>query len=203
MTAGQDMRWRREVIQRAGLPAQGNLLDLGAGTGDLARQVHRWKPGIHTVAADFTLEMMQTGRRYPASEQLCWCAADGLHLPYPKTTFDAVVSGFLLRNLSDLPECLNEQHRVLKPGGKLVCLDTSRPAKNRFTPLVGFHMHTVIPALAGLMSCDRLAYTYLYDSTENFLTADELAYLLSKAGFKEIGFRSFLFGTIAIHWGTK
>jgi demethylmenaquinone methyltransferase/2-methoxy-6-polyprenyl-1,4-benzoquinol methylase len=203
MTAGQDTRLRREVIRQASLPAQGWLLDLGAGTGDLARAARRQQPGIHTIAADFTLEMLHVGRRHPASERLNWCAANALRLPYPEATFDVVVSGFLLRNVSDLLGCLNEQRRVLKSGGRLVTLDTTRPARNQFSPLVDFHLRTVIPALGSLVSGDRRAYTYLPESTDNFLGADKLADSLDEAGFKEIGFRCFMFGTIAIHWGIK
>jgi demethylmenaquinone methyltransferase/2-methoxy-6-polyprenyl-1,4-benzoquinol methylase len=200
ITAGQDKHWKREVIRQVRLPSHGWLLDLGAGTGDLARSAHHQQPKVYTIAADFTLKMMQAGRRHPASEQLNWCATNAMHLPFPESTFDAVVSGFLLRNVSDLLGCLKEQHRVLKPGGRLIALDTTPPARSRFTPLVDFHLNTVIPAIGGLVSGNRAAYTYLPESTKNFLNADKLAESMDMAGFKEIGFRFFMFGTIAMHW---
>src|SRR5512139_1793211 len=83
MTAGQDRAWRREVIQRASLPAQGNLLDLGAGTGDLSRQALQQYPDCRPVTADFTLEMMLAGKGRPESAPLRWLGADALHLPFP------------------------------------------------------------------------------------------------------------------------
>jgi len=202
MTAGQDVRWRVEVIQRAVLPPGGSLLDLGAGTGDLAREALRQAPQSTAVAADFTLEMMLAGRDRPV-RHLVWTAADALYLPFPDERFDAVVSGFLLRNVSDLPRSLHEQRRVLKPGGRIVCLDTTRPPHNLLTPFINLHLHTVIPALGRLIAGDAEAYTYLPDSTQSFLSAESLAEHLRLAGFREVGFLRKMLGTVAIHWGVK
>ena len=203
MTAGQDVGWRREVIQRAELPARGRLLDLGAGTGDLAQEALRQNPDCQPVAADFTLEMMRVGKQRPGTRQLNWSAADALHLPFEDESFDALVSGFLLRNVSDLPLALGEQWRVLKPGGRVVALDTTRPQRSLLTPFINFHLHTVIPTLGKLISGEADAYTYLPDTTANFLEAERLAQALRNAGFIQVGFERHMFGTIAIHWGVK
>ncbi|MDD5469038.1 MAG: ubiquinone/menaquinone biosynthesis methyltransferase [Anaerolineales bacterium] len=203
MTGGQDVRWRKEVIRRACLPAGGRLLDLGAGTGDLAREALRLAPSCRPVAVDFTLAMMRVGQRRASSLPLVWCAADGLRLPFPQESFHAVVSGFLLRNVSDVLQCLREQHRVLKPEGVLVALDTTRPASTRLSPLVNAHLHYVIPTLGGWITGDREAYTYLPASTEGFLPAERLAELMVAAGFNQVDFRRVMLGTVAIHWGVK
>jgi len=202
MTAGQDVRWRVEVIQHAGLPVKGRLLDLGAGTGDLTREALRQYPDCRPFAGDFTLEMMRTGQAQPGV-RLNWTGADALGLPFPDRTFDAVVSGFLLRNVADVQQALREQYRVLKPGGRMVCLDTTRPARNFLSPLVKIHLHLIIPVLGWLITGQRDAYTYLPNSTESFLRAEELAARMAAAGFKEVVFRRRMAGTIAIHWGTK
>jgi demethylmenaquinone methyltransferase/2-methoxy-6-polyprenyl-1,4-benzoquinol methylase len=202
MTLGQDVRWRQEVIHRAALPPGGCLLDLGAGTGDLAAEALRKFPGSHVVAADFTLEMMQVGRTMKDA-CLAWSGADALHLPFPASSFDAVVSGYLLRNVSDIPQVLCEQRRVLKSGGRIVALDTTRPPRNILSPFINFHLHTVIPALGHLLTGDTEAYTYLPDSTQGFLSAEQLAARLIQAGFRQVGFRRLMFGTMAIHWGVK
>lgn len=202
MTAGQDVRWRREVIRRAALPGRGRLLDLGAGTGDLAREALRQVPDCLPVASDFTLEMMLVGRRRPVAP-LKWAAADALYLPFPSRCFDAVVSGFLMRNVIDIHRSLSEQYRLLKPGGRIVILDTTRPLPNLFTPLINLHLHTVIPTLGRLIAGDAEAYRYLPDSTENFLSAEGLAERMQAAGFREVGFHRLMFGTVAIHWGMK
>jgi demethylmenaquinone methyltransferase/2-methoxy-6-polyprenyl-1,4-benzoquinol methylase len=201
MTGFQDVRWRRKVIRLARLRPGAVLLDLGTGTGDLAREALRQSPQTRVVAADFTLTMMQVGnKRYGP---LPWCAADALALPFPAHTFDAVVSGFLMRNVIDLPQALREQFRVLKPGGRIVILDTTRPRPNLFSPLIRFHMHTVIPTLGKLLAGEQDAYHYLPDSTEGFLSAEELAHFLATAGFQEIGYQRLMFDTIAIHWAIK
>ncbi|HLE53602.1 MAG TPA: ubiquinone/menaquinone biosynthesis methyltransferase [Anaerolineales bacterium] len=203
MTVGQDRRWRREVIRRAALPAGGRLLDIGAGTGDLAREALRQYPDCHPVAADFTLEMMRVGKDRVTLSGLGWSATDALSLPFPSGGFDAVVSGFLLRNVSDIQGALREQHRVLAPGGSIVVLDTTRPSNNLLSPLINFHLHTVIPALGQVVTGSREAYTYLPETTDAFLEAKKLAALMVQAGFREVGFHHLMFATIAIHWGRK
>lgn len=203
MTMGQDVRWRREVIRRASLPPRGVLLDLGAGTGDLAQEALRQYPDCRCVAADFTLEMMRHGRQRSNAERIRWNAADALQLPYPESVFDGVVSGFLLRNLSDIRRGLREQYRVLKPGGRIVTLDTTRPPRSIFSPVINFHLHKIIPALGEMISGEPDAYRYLPDSTQAFLSAEELAERLLAVGFKRVGFMRLMLGTIAIHWGEK
>jgi demethylmenaquinone methyltransferase/2-methoxy-6-polyprenyl-1,4-benzoquinol methylase len=208
MTFGQDRRWRREVIWRAALPPHGRLLDLGAGTGDLAMETMRQQPTCTVVAADFTLPMIRVGqtrleRQSRPTQRLNWCVADAHCLPFPDASFEAVVSGFLLRNVSDVLLSLSEQRRVLKPGGMLIALDTTPPRKAWFNPLVRFHLHIVIPLLGRMLAGQQEAYEYLPDTTENFLEAEQLAARLREAGFQEVGFRRRMFGTIAIHWGCK
>ena len=200
MTGGQDVCWRREVIQLARLRPHASLLDLGTGTGDLAREALTQFPKARVTAADFTLEMMREGKK---NGDLNFSSADALNLPFQDKTFDAIVSGFLMRNVIDVQQALREQHRILKPGGRIVILDTTRPKKNLLSPFIRFHMHVIIPALGGLLSGMRDAYTYLPDSTEGFLSAEELSVRMVAVGFKRVQFKRLMFGTIAIHWGEK
>jgi demethylmenaquinone methyltransferase/2-methoxy-6-polyprenyl-1,4-benzoquinol methylase len=146
--------------------------------------------------------MMLAGKQR-AQVRLDWSAADALHLPFPDASFDALVSGFLLRNVANLDEALREQLRVLKPGGRWVALDTTRPRRSLLSPFIHFHMHTVIPFLGNLLTGQRDAYTYLPESSEAFLRAEDLAVRLAIAGFKNIAYHRVNFGTVAIHWGEK
>ncbi|MEK6753261.1 MAG: ubiquinone/menaquinone biosynthesis methyltransferase [Chloroflexota bacterium] len=200
MTGGQDIRWRRDVIRRARLTPNASLLDLGTGTGDLAREALTQEPRAKVTAADFTIEMMRVGNK---NGNLEWSAADALNLPFKDKIFDAVVSGFLMRNVIDIQQALKEQYRALKPGGRIVILDTTRPKKNILSPFIWIHMHVIIPTVGGLLSGERDAYNYLPDTTEGFLTAEQLAARMTAAGFKNVDFKRFMFGTIAIHWGEK
>jgi demethylmenaquinone methyltransferase/2-methoxy-6-polyprenyl-1,4-benzoquinol methylase len=176
------------------------LLDIGTGTGDLAREALAQYPQSKVIAADFTLEMMRVGKKNGA---LNFSSADALSLPFGDETFDALVSGFLMRNVVDLPQALQEQYRVLKKGGRVVILDTTRPNKNILSPLIWLHMHLVIPLLGRLLTGSGEAYRYLPETTEGFLAAEELASRLAAAGFQNIRFQRFMFGTIAIHWAHK
>jgi demethylmenaquinone methyltransferase/2-methoxy-6-polyprenyl-1,4-benzoquinol methylase len=211
MTFGQDTLWRKEVIRRAQLSEGKNLLlDLGGGTGDLGFEALRQNSATRSVEADFTLEMLRIGQERAQSphhpidqSKISWSAADALHLSFPDNTFDAVVSGFLMRNVIDVPRALIEQLRVLKPGGRIVILDTTRPRKNLLTPFVRFHMHIVIPLLGRLISGQGEAYEYLPASSEAFLSAEEMAAKMVAAGFAQVAFRRLNVSTIAIHWGVK
>ncbi len=203
MTGGQDIHWRQEVIRRAVVPPCGQLLDLGTGTGDLAREALRQTPSCSVTAADFTLEMIRVGRSRTNPGNLSWVAADATHLPFTGKTFDAVVSGFLLRNVNDVHLCLAEQYRVLKPDGRIVVLDTAPPPNNLLTPLIRIHLHKVIPLLGRLITGQEEAYRYLPDSTEGFLQPEQLSARMQSVGFRQVSFQRFMFGTVAIYWGQK
>lgn len=202
MTGGQDIAWRKKVIGWAKIPTKGRVLDLGAGTGDLAREAIRQQPGCQVIAADFTLNMMLVGKQQPGIIH-AWAGADALHLPFADHTFDVLVSGFLLRNVTDLRQALNEQFRVLKPGGRLVTLDTTRPKPSLFSPFIRFHMRQVIPFLGGMLTGSRDAYVYLPNTSENFLWAEDLKDRILSAGFAQVDFQRLNFGTIAIHRAQK
>ncbi len=200
MTGGQDIRWRKRVVQLARLRHNSCVLDVGAGTGDLAREASAQFPRAKIVAADFTLAMMRAGQKNGA---LNFAAADALQLPFRDALFDAVASGFFMRNVVDLQKSLQEQYRVLKNGGRIVILDTTRPTKNILSPLIWLHMHVIIPVLGTLLTGARQAYRYLPETTEGFVTAEELAVRMAAAGFRRINYQRLMFGTIAIHWGEK
>jgi len=124
MTFGMDRLWRRLTLEMACLPPGGLLLDVGAGTGKIAREALRRDPAARVVAADLTLDMMKTGRR-TVGGRAWWCNADALALPFPEDSFDAATSGFLMRNVPDMRGAFQEQFRVVKPGGKIVLADFS------------------------------------------------------------------------------
>jgi demethylmenaquinone methyltransferase/2-methoxy-6-polyprenyl-1,4-benzoquinol methylase len=203
MTGGRDVVWRRIVVREAKLPRGGYLLDIATGTGDLALEALRHDADLCAVGADLTLEMMLCGRNKPGAERIRWMGADTLALPFPNDTFDAVTSGFMLRNVIDVPHSLVEQWRVVKPGGRMVCLEISRPPRNLLLPFYRFYFHRIVPLVGQIVSGNRSAYTYLPQSADEFLSPDELADLMRQAGWRDVRYRRLMLGTVAIHSGVK
>lgn len=203
MTFGQDMRWRRYMVRQLNLNNDSKILDIATGTGDIAFEIRRQFPGAKIVAGDFALPMMQVGKRRLQGSQVWWSAADALNLPLPDQHFDAVVSGYLFRNVPDIERALQEQFRILKSGGRIATLDTTPPPDNLLKPFIVMHLKYVIPVLGQLISPDPEAYAYLPASTMRFKHPSELADLIKQAGFVEVQYQRFMLGTMAVHWGVK
>jgi len=203
MTLGQDQKWRRMAIAQAGLSRGARLLDVGAGTGGLCLAALTRDEHARVTAVDFTEAMIAGGRQRLAGRPIAWCAADALHLPFADARFDAVVSGYLLRNVADIHQALAEQARVVKPGGRVVILDTCPPAKGVFHPLVMAHLCWVVPMLGRIVTGDRDAYTYLPQSTMGFLQPAQMVAAMRAAGLLPVRHRRLMFGTVAIHVGQR
>ena len=199
MSLGLDGRWRR-LAASAAEPAGARVLDIGTGTGDLARELVR-QGAAHVYGIDFSPAMLKVARakeRAGASSS-SWLLGDCLRLPFPDATFDAVTNAFVLRNLADLRAGLAEMARVLKPGGRLVCLDMTQPPPGPFGALYRLYFGRLMPPLAGLLSGDRAAYRYLPDSLTGFPDAQALASMLAAAGLADVRVRRLAGGTVALH----
>lgn len=203
MTLGQDQKWRRFVVSSAGEIGAGATLDLATGTGDIAALMEETHPEAKVLGADFSLNMLKEAQRRFTGRKISWQACDANSLPFASNSFDAVTFGYLLRNVDDALRVLTEVHRVLRPGGRVVCLDTTPPEKNILYPFVRFYFRFGIPILGKMIADDEAAYAYLTGSTMDFYSAGELAELFSAAGFTGVGFKKFMFGTIGVHWGSK
>jgi len=203
MTFGQDRVWRQCAVRTAGIPKSGNLLDAGAGTGAIALDALKADATLNVVAADFTVKMMVMGRRKLNGSRITWTAADALALPFENACFDAVTSGYLIRNVSDARQAFTEQARVVKPGGRVVCLETSPPPKGLLKPILLLFLNRLIPLMGQIVSGNRPAYTYLPQTTQNFLPPVKLAAIMRSAGLTKIRYQRFMFGTIAVHVGVK
>ncbi len=203
MTAGQDQRWRRMVVEMCDLPPGGRLLDVATGTGDIAYLARRLRPDVRAVGVDFTFEMMAVGREKAPELQVPFVQGDALNLPFEDNSFDAVCSGFMMRNVTDIARAFAEQQRVVRPGGRVVCLEITHP---RFTPwrtLFHFYFFHIVPLIGGLISGARDAYTYLPHSTLPFPDAEGLANIMRTVGLRNVRYRILMLGTVAIHVGEK
>lgn len=200
---GQDRVWRRKAVHAAALPPGGLLLDVGSGTGDIALEALRIDATLRIIAVDFSAQMMRVGCRRPNGQRIFWCQTDALELPFPDATFDAVTSGYLVRNVIDVRRAFEEQIRVVKPGGRVVCLETSPPQRTALRPLVLFHFKVVIPLLGYLIARNRPAYRYLPQSTQAFMTPDQLAVIMKNIGLEEVSYHRFMFGTMTVLVGVR
>ncbi|HZT08735.1 MAG TPA: ubiquinone/menaquinone biosynthesis methyltransferase [Chloroflexota bacterium] len=204
MTLGMDGRWR-DLAAAAAEPAGADALDLATGTGDLALAL-RTHGARHVVAADFCAPMLEAAReklQRRSETAIDLVLADALRLPFADASFDCVASGFLLRNVSDVPRALGEMHRVLRPGGRVVSLELTRLSFGPLSAAFRAYFTYVVPLVGGIVSGDPAAYRYLPASVRVFPPAEVLARTFREAGFQAVTYRTVGFGTTAIHRGQK
>jgi demethylmenaquinone methyltransferase / 2-methoxy-6-polyprenyl-1,4-benzoquinol methylase len=203
MSLGQDRRWRKSFFELAQIPSRGTLLDVGAGTGEIALEAKRTCPGLKVAALDLTPGMMRVGREKESGHEVLWVQGDALNLPFPDESFDVVTSGYLIRNVPDVAQAFREQLRVVKKGGRVVCLDTCPPSNHLLRPLIGMYFKTAIPLMGGLVSGQWKAYRYLPASIQAFKTPGEISSIMESSGLTGIVSRKFMFDTVAILMGTR
>ncbi|MFN8465984.1 MAG: class I SAM-dependent methyltransferase [Caldilineaceae bacterium] len=203
MTFGQDQGWRRKLLDAAAVPPHGKLLDIGTGTGDIAYAAMQQQPGVQAIGSDFTYEMMAAGVGKVPGLVVPFVQSDTFALPFPDETFDAVVSGFLVRNVVDRVAAFREMARVTRPGGRVACLEIAPPTNALLEPFFRFYFFRIVPLIGGLVSGDRKAYAYLPHSTVEFPPPEALARLMEQAGLSNVVYNEYMINTVAIHVGTK
>jgi len=196
MTLGLDRRWRR-LTARAVVRRGEKILDACCGTGDLALAGRA--AGGDVVGVDFSEAMLARARR--KAPEMEWVQADAAALPFPDESFDAVTVGFGIRNLADLEGGLRELARVLKPGGRLGCLEITRP-RGILRPFFRVWFDGLVPA-AGKVLPGGAAYSYLPASVRRFPGPEDLAAAMRRAGFGQVGWRLLGGGIVALHVATK
>jgi ubiquinone/menaquinone biosynthesis methyltransferase len=182
MTMRVDVRWRRQLIRAVALRDGEQLLDLCAGTMDVAAEARRQAPSARVVGADFAFEMLVRGARktgLPAAQ------ADALALPFPAAAFDAATVAFGVRNLEALDRGLAELARVLRPGGRLGVLEFFRPESSGSRFVHGAYNRLALPVLGRVLSPDPEAYRYLVASMERFASLPEFLDACRRSGFRE------------------
>jgi demethylmenaquinone methyltransferase / 2-methoxy-6-polyprenyl-1,4-benzoquinol methylase len=200
-----DKRWRRKVrAEIADILADQNaaVLDVACGTGDLSIELKRGAEAI-VHGTDFCRPMLAIAQQKSVDPAIPYIEADAMELPFDDGAFDGVTIAFGLRNLPNVERGLAELFRIVKPGGKLVVLEFSRPVVPGFRQLFNFYFARVLPRIGGMVSGSRAAYTYLPDSVSKFPDQKTLAGLFTRIGFSDVKFTNLTGGIAAIHTGTK
>lgn len=208
MTGGLDQRWRRFAAQQVALGPGERALDIGTGTADLAiAVVQAGAPDSSVVGIDFTPEMLERGRRkverLGLSERIALRQGDGEQLDVPNGSFDACCSAFVVRNLADLHQGFAEMLRVVRPGGRVVCLEISHPPGLIFGALFSLYFGRVVPLLGRIIGRSFDAYTYLPTSVTAFPRAPRLKAIMEEEGWADVRYTYLTGGVVAVHVGTR
>ncbi|HEY1015425.1 MAG TPA: ubiquinone/menaquinone biosynthesis methyltransferase [Herpetosiphonaceae bacterium] len=205
MTFGLDQGWRRFAARAISQPGSARALDVGTGTGDFLPILERAMPGALVVGADFTHAMMVAGQAKidEQTAKACFVDGDALRLPFPDASFDAVSTGFAMRNVTDIGQAFAEMARVTKPGGKLACLEVARPRSALVRLGHQIYFNQIVPLLGRLIGGNATAYAYLPQSAGVFPQPPELARLIEEAGWSDVRWHMLGLGAVAVHIATR
>jgi demethylmenaquinone methyltransferase / 2-methoxy-6-polyprenyl-1,4-benzoquinol methylase len=204
---GIDRSWRRATVRAANLKTSSRVLDLCAGTGDLSLALARQGRPAEVVGTDFVPEMLavaeQKAHGFEGRTKVSFSVADAQDLPFPDSSFDVATVAFGVRNLPDRAANFAEVIRVLKPGGRYVILEFSRPSFAPWRWFYHLYLRLVIPTIGGLLTRDRASFVYLNDSIRSFPAQAALSAELRAAGFTAISWEDRTGGVVAIHVAVK
>ncbi len=205
MTMGMDRGWRDYAVKAVAPPIDGRALDIGTGTGDFLPALAGWMPGGFAVGLDFTVPMMQVGlpKLDLAHGRAGFVGGDALRLPFPDATFDAITTGFTMRNVADIGQAFHEMWRVARPGCLLACLEVARPRNPLLRLGHRIYFEQMVPRLTALLGADPTAYTYLPQSARAFPPPDALAQIMRAAGWGEVRYKLLSMGAVAVHTAIK
>jgi demethylmenaquinone methyltransferase/2-methoxy-6-polyprenyl-1,4-benzoquinol methylase len=200
MSLGMDGGWRTLAVRASGLAPGGTALDVCCGTGDLAIELlDAVSTRGRVVGLDFSEAMLDAARR--KSSQIEWVRGDALALPFADGEFAAATIGFGMRNLADPLRGFAELARVVRPGGRVVCLELTEPPAWA-APFARLWTDRAVPLLGRLVARETDAYRYLPASVHRFPPAEELAAVMGRAGLRRVRFRRLSGGAVAVHVGT-
>ncbi len=210
MSLGAHRLWKDAAAARMNPQPGERIIDCAGGTGDLARrfaemasaaQSRRGGEPAEIIVVDYNEAMIAEGRGRDAPAEIAWAVGDAQNLPLPNASADAYCISFGLRNVTDIPAALVEARRVLRPGGRFLCLEFSKVSAAALRGLYDAYSMKVIPQIGARVAGDADAYHYLVESIRRFPDQKTLAGMMSQAGFSRVSFTNMSGGVVALHQG--
>jgi demethylmenaquinone methyltransferase / 2-methoxy-6-polyprenyl-1,4-benzoquinol methylase len=202
MSAGLHRLWKRDMVTWLAPRTDIRVLDVAGGTGDIAFRIMD-RASCHVTVLDINNEMLEQGRARAIDQNrlagLDWICANAESLPFPDMHFDAYTIAFGIRNVTHIDRALKEAFRVLKPGGRFLCMEFSRVANDALRKLYDAYSFNVIPQVGQWVTGDRGAYQYLVESIRRFPAQQQFSGMISAAGFGNVQYRNLSHGAVAIH----
>jgi len=207
MSLGMHRLWKRILVEIAGIKEHYVVLDIAAGTGDIAKLISKQFPSTEIYVSDINNEMLSVGRERSIDEGFSnntfFCQLSGEAIPFKDNTFDVITLGFGLRNFTDKPEGLKEIKRCLKKGGRLLVLEFSKPNNPLFSKVYDWYSFNILPRLGAVLANDSDSYKYLAESIRMHPDQEALKNMVIESGFDDCKFYNLLNGIVAIHVGYK
>ncbi|MDZ4370046.1 MAG: class I SAM-dependent methyltransferase [Phenylobacterium sp.] len=210
MSGGVHRLWKDAVAARLNPQPGETIIDCAGGTGDMARrfatlarraQARRGGADATIFVVDYNAEMIAAGIERGGLPEISWAVGDAQRLPLPDASADAYVISFGIRNVTDIPSALREARRVLKPGGRFLCLEFSRPTTEALRAAYDAYSFKVIPEIGARVANDRESYQYLVESIRRFPDQKAFGAMIAEAGFSQVGWTNFSGGVAALHTG--
>lgn len=213
MTWGMLGGWQKFVMDKTKIAPGGYGLDVCCGTGEMAFQLKkRVGPKGKVVGLDFTENMLTIAKEKLARTDLIgleFVQGDAMALPFADNTFDAATNGFALRNVLDIEKVIGEMARVVKSGGRVVCIDVSRPQNPLFRAFFNVYYFKAVPLLGHIVDKNKAvggkfpAYTWLAESLKTFPNQEKIKEMYENVGLKDVHYKGLGFGAATVYWGTK
>lgn len=208
MSMGVHRLWKKQAIEMSGAREGQQMLDLAGGTGDLSIQFARIVGSAgRVVLSDVNASMLEQGRERLINEGVLgnveYVQINAETIPFPDNTFDCVTISFGLRNVTDKDKALRSIHRVLKPGGRLLVLEFSKPTNERFKSAYDFYSFNILPVIGKVVANDEESYRYLAESIRMHPDQETLRGMMDEAGFSRTEYFNMTGGVVALHRGFK
>lgn len=207
MSGGLHRLWKRKMAGALQLEPNLALLDVAGGTGDIAMLAEKICPKLAITLCDINTAMLEQGRARARDTNTLtsakWITGNAQMLPFDDASFDRVSIAFGIRNVTDIPKALAEMHRVLRPGGRFVCLEFSRPALPWLEKAYDAYSFTVIPKLGQWITGSKEPYQYLVESIRQFPEQEVFKGMIEAVGFEQVRYENLTGGVVAMHMGQR